>query len=117
LTRGSGEIDERRFAGAVERGTSPGSATFLIEKYRALAQAEGPLVKAAAGLQLWIFAQDRIPPESQRRDAASMADADCRCVTRADGSQTVVQRHGWTRHSRVTIEVSTRRPATPLTEQ
>jgi hypothetical protein len=86
LTRGSGSIDERGFAAAVDRGNSPGSTEFLISKYNALARSERSVVKAAACVQLWINAQDRIPPDLKRRAAEAMNEADCGCVTRENGS-------------------------------
>ena len=75
LTRGEGQIDEARFAGAISRG-APAPDSYLIEHYRRLAATERAGVKAAACEALWIFVQDR-----SLRDMAEagMQQANCRC--------------------------------------
>ena len=86
LTRGAGEIDDNRLAGAIAWGV-PGPEDYTIQKYRHLALTEGSNIKTAACIQLWICAQDRGLPAGSRRIAGeAMHEADCRCITKSDGA-------------------------------
>jgi len=85
LTRGEGEIDDDRFAGAIEWGAPGGDDHLMIEKFRHLAN-EAPPVKTAACIQLWICAQDQGPDKWRRMAREAMLEADCGCVTKSDGS-------------------------------
>lgn len=81
LTRGEGNVNDSKFAGALDRG-APGPETYLIVRYRHLAMTERVPVKTAACAQLWIIAQDRLPSEVRRSAADAMHDAGCQCVTK-----------------------------------
>ena len=86
LTRGEGEVNDSRFAGAVQWG-APSPEDYLIEKYHHLALTEGLETKTAACIQLWICAQDLGASQSSRNIARdAMRQADCSCVTKPAGT-------------------------------
>jgi hypothetical protein len=89
LTRGVGEIDDRRFASEIEWGVpDQGLQGHVIEKLEHLALTEPPPIKSAACVQLWIYTQDRIGNDLRRQAENSLAAAHCVCRTKPDGNVT-----------------------------
>jgi len=89
LTRGEGEIDDRRFASEIEWGVpDQGLQGHVIEKLEHLALTEPPAIKAAACVQLWIYTKDRIGNDLRRQAESSLAAAHCACTMKPDGNVT-----------------------------
>ena len=104
LTRGEGEVNDSKFAGAVDHG-GPGPPEYVIEKYRQLALTERSTIKAAACKELWLSSQDedvsglvsagRITGEEGREfirlsriSLSAMREAGCTCGMNPGGTPT-----------------------------
>ncbi len=80
LTRGDGEIDDLAFARQVEQGVPDrGAERYVVERLQSLASTEVSAVRAAACLQLWVYAQHR-ETRIQLGARESMRLAGCRCL-------------------------------------
>jgi hypothetical protein len=87
LTRGEGEIDDRRFASEIEWGVpDQGLQEHVIEKLEHLGLTESAEIKASACVQLWIYTQDRIENSLRRQADNSLAAAHCACRVKPDGN-------------------------------
>jgi hypothetical protein len=86
FTRGEGQVNEDRFARTIQNN-SPVPEEYLMERLKHLALTEGPVVKAAACLRIWIYVQDMTDgPDNMIRRSRSryLVDAGCPADTGAE---------------------------------
>jgi hypothetical protein len=87
LTRGSGPVDDIRFARQISRGVpDQGLQGYVVNKLRHLALTERGEVKVSTCRLLWIYTVDLVDRRIRESAGTAIREAACRCSIRSDGN-------------------------------